>query len=340
MKKFVFAVIITILSITCFSADLITQQVVVKTGENNKFKEYNEYSEISEKFAIIPGLKEGFVPQGLAYMENEDRFVISAYKDGNHSILSFIDAENGKMVKSLIICNEDGSYYTGHAGGVAVSDSNIWVSSGSKIRKIPLISVDEAKDEEKVFITEEFDAYTNASFTAYDKGVLWVGEFYHSNDYPTDKNHYFKTENGYANHSWMAGFKLGGVPEERPSAIPDYIISIPDIVQGVAFSQDAGIVLSTSYGRGNDSKLLIFGYVLDEIPETSVEINGKSVPMWVLHHEKLSAEIVGYPMSEGIILEKGFLFTLYESAAKKYLMTTKHATEYIWKTNLNSVDGK
>jgi hypothetical protein len=42
-------------------------------------------------------------------------------------------------------------------------------------------------------------------------------------------------------------------------------------------------------------------------------------------------------MSEGILIKDGFLYILYESAAKKYLMTTKYATDYVWKVPFNAL---
>jgi len=335
MKRIIIVLLLTILTVYGFSVDFLSQQEVVKIGKNNKFKEHAQYMDISEKSAIIPGLKEGYVPQGIAYIEKENCFVISAYKDGTASILTLADATDGKMIKTLIICNNDGSHYTGHAGGVAVSKKNIWISSGSKIRKIPLAYINETKDGEKVHITQEFDAYTNASFITFYNNVLWVGEFFHDNNYLTDISHYLTAKSGERNHSWIAGFILDD--DEKPSDIPDYIISIPDIVQGVAFSANGNIAISQSYGRGNDSTIQIHENILKNTPYKFRIIEGKEIPIWVLSYDSLINKITVYPMSEGIIILDDFLYVLYESATKKYRLTTRYATEHIWKTPLSSI---
>ncbi|HPJ88584.1 MAG TPA: hypothetical protein PLO84_05625, partial [Thermotogota bacterium] len=118
MKNFFIAVLIFV-SICVFSNEIFSQATVVEQQDAASFSEYTSYLEISEKFAVIPGLKEGVVPQGLAYMEEKGWFVISSYRDNAGSILSFIDAQTGELIKSLSVHNEDDSVYTGHAGGVA-----------------------------------------------------------------------------------------------------------------------------------------------------------------------------------------------------------------------------
>ncbi len=337
MRK-IFLSIFLIFSICMFASVSISQTSVVKPRISNFFKEYDNYLEISEQFSLIPGLKEEYVPQGLGYISSEDWFVVSSYYSKGPSILSFLNGTTGEFIKSVIVLNEDGSNYTGHAGGVAVSKSNLWISSGSYLRKISLEKILSSKDGEEIRIESKFNAGTNASFAAYKNGVIWSGEFYRFDNYLTDPTHYQKIETGERNNAWITGFKLDETTDELINSIPidasipvtpDYIISVPDIVQGVAFLDNGKIALSKSYGRANDSVIQIYGF--DSASTADVDIKGKSVPLWVLSNLNLERELLVLPMSEGIIQKDDYFYILYESAAKKYLITTKYATDYIWR---------
>jgi hypothetical protein len=338
-------IILMLLIFVLFGFSFITQESVVKERTTNFFREYDQYLEISEKAYLIPALKEEFIPQGMAYVTEKDWIVISYYQAKGPSILTILDAATGQLVKGLKILNEDGTEYTGHAGGVAISKSNLWISSGGFIRRIPLATIFSVSDGDEIRIIDRYNAGTKASFIKHDKGVLWIGEFFHANNYLTDRSHYVKRDDGYTNHSWMVGLKLDDktdLPvmaneEEQIPLTPDYIISIPDIVQGVTFSEDSNICLSLSYGRTNDSRLLIFEDVLSKNPDMTVSVNQQDIPLWVLTLQNQICEFKALPMSEGILIKDGLLYILYESAAKKYLITTKYATDYVWKVPFNAL---
>src|SRR6056297_2715995 len=344
MKKSLI-IILMLLLFSLVGLSFLMQESVVKERKTNFFREYDHYLEISEKVFLIPALKEGFIPQGMAYIPEKDWYVISYYQAKGPSILTFLDADTGHLVKGLEIFNEDGTEYTGHAGGVAISKSNLWISSGGFIRQIPLANIFSAADGDEIRIVDKYNAGTKASFMKHHKGILWVGEFFHANNYLTDRSHYVKREDGYINHSWMVGLTLDentDLPvnangEEETPITPDFIISIPDIVQGAAFSEDSNICLSLSYGRTNDSRLLIFDAVLSKEPDMIVSVNQQDTPLWVLKLKNQICEFKALPMSEGILIKDSLLYILYESAAKKYLMTTKYATDYVWKVPFKDI---
>ncbi len=345
MKNFFIAVLIFV-SICVFSNEIFSQATVVEQQDAASFSEYTSYLEISEKFAVIPGLKEGVVPQGLAYMEEKGWFVISSYRDNAGSILSFIDAQTGELIKSLSVHNEDDSVYTGHAGGVAISESNLWISSGGFIRRIPLHEIYTASDGEIIKIADKFNTGTNASFAAFHDGVLWVGEFFHDNNYLTDSARYVRVSIFEMNHSWVTGFKLdeetdllaaNRMTDGSEPVTPDYILSVPDLVQGIAFPGNGRVILSQSYGRNNDSTISIYDGIFLEAAKKTKEINGNNVPVFVLSSKNFFDKVKVFPMSENIVSKDGQLYVLYESAAEKYRSTGKCPTDYIWKMNLNQL---
>lgn len=344
MKKINITISILLL-LTLFGFSFITQESVVNERKTNFFREYDQYLEISEKAYLIPALKEEFIPQGMAFIPEKDWVVISYYQEKGPSILSFLNAETGELIKAIALLNEDGTEYTGHAGGIAISKNNLWISSGGFIRQIPLDTILSASDGDEIRIIDQYNTGTRASFMQHNKGVLWIGEFFHANNYLTDRSHYVKRDDGYTNHSWMVGLKLDektDLPvmaneDKQKPLTPDYIISLPDIVQGAAFSENSNICLSLSYGRTNDSRLLIFEDVLSKEPDKTVSVNLKATPLWVLNLQNQICEFKALPMSEGIFIQDGLLYILYESAAKKYRMTTKYATDFVWKVPFNDI---
>jgi len=339
MKK-IFLFVCLIFPLFLLAITPITQTSVVKPRKTNMFKEYDEYFQMCEQFCIIPGLKEGLIPQGLGYIPSKDWIVVSSYSANGPSVLSFLERRTGEYIKSLTILNEDGTYYNGHAGGIAVSELNLWISSEKYLRKIPLDDVFKAETGDEIRIESKFNTGTNASFASYNDGIIWVGEFYHYDNYLTDESHYYKIETGERNNAWIVGFKLDNETDnpaniimegETNPVVPDYIISCPDIVQGMAFLNcDDRLALSKSYGRTNDSTIQIYDINIGD-NVSQIKIEDKNIPMWVLSKLNLEKELLVLPMSEGIIQIEDYFYILYESAAKKYLMTTKYATDYIWK---------
>lgn len=344
MKKSL-TLILLLISVFAFSSLTITQTNVVKKRTYNFFHEYDAFNDVSTEWAVIPGLKEKLVPQGISYIPEQNWFILSYYLgNGDPSVLTILDGTTGEQIKSLDIFNQDGTPYKGHAGGVAVSASNIWISSDSYLRRIPINNITVAVDGSEVKIVDEFNTGTRASFATYSNGILWAGEFYHAGNYETNSEHYMTTTDGKKNHSWMVGYKLDSsndnLPldkniEENTLVTPDYILSTPDIVQGVAFLDDGRIALSKSYGRNNDSTIQIYKAIMKEENHTTAVVNGVEVPVWLLDTNSIEFELLALPMSEGLIEKDGFLYVLFESAASKYLNTGKYPTDYIWRTDIS-----
>ncbi|MCK5201750.1 MAG: hypothetical protein KAR21_25530, partial [Spirochaetales bacterium] len=153
--------------------------------------------------------------------------------------------------------------------------------------------------------------------------------------------HHFKNHEGNVNHAWMAGFILDSESDmiNRENTIaginyPDYILSIPDEVQGAAFIKGM-IILSQSYGRKNDSRISVYPDPLNEPPHNTVTTDdGRSIPVWILDDQNLEVEIIAPPMTEGIVNYKGLTAVLYESGSDKYRNTAKNPQDRISILNL------
>ncbi|WP_181438742.1 lamin tail domain-containing protein [Paenibacillus sambharensis] len=315
---------------------VITQQ---ERAVNPYAAGYQMLWDISEEGPVIPGLAQDIVPQGLAYdAEREWLLMVSYLDDGRPGTLSIICAAKGTHIKSVHLYNEDGSPYTGHAGGVAISREHVWIGSEQFLYKMELEDIVQAADGSDIRFAGRFPVPVEAAYNTYSDGVLWVGEFYEAKSYPTDSSHHLRNRDGNINHAWMLGYKLDALTDEPSAgANPDYILSTIGKVQGASVGTD-GIILSTSYGRANDSILYRYDNPLKETPHTSVTLNGSQVPVWFLDGQSAKAtnsQAVIVPMSEGIAEVNGELYVLLESGANKYRYTTAYIMDRMVKIDLD-----
>lgn len=281
---------------------------------------YGPFKQISEPGPVIAGLAEDLIPQGAAWWPEKQWLVSSSYiKAGKPSMITILDSKTGKLVKSLQLRQEDGSWYNGHAGGIAISRENAWIANAGLLFRIPLGDLLKAPDGGEVRFADRFPVDSRASFVEYSDGVLWVGEFYHPTaDYKTDPRHHLTNREGKEHGAWVAGYKLDPA-SEKPAAQPSYVLSIPNQIQGMTFTADS-VFLSRSYGRNNDSHL--FRYDRPDLAGTPHQMAGE-LPVWFL--DKPTATTVMPPMSEEIVTDgAGRLYVLFESGANEYRHNGTH----------------
>jgi len=312
---------------------------------------YQTLWDISDDGPVIPGLAEGLVPQGLAYLEDENWLVTVNYMDdGRPGVVSAVDAATGELVKSLVLYEETGAPYTGHAGGIAISDRHVWIASETYLYRILLEDFLAAQDGEEIRFASRIPVPVEAAFATFSEGVLWVGEFYEAGSYPTDPSHHLTNRDGSTYYAWMAGYELDAAtdtvsPESwdgdpNDPAIPDYILSIPEKIQGAVVREDA-IILSSSYGRGNNSLLYRYENPTVGPPHASVTVGGRNLPVWFLDSqaEKPSnSRLTVIPMSEGIADVGDVLYVLFESGANKYRYTTAYIMDRMLMIDLDLWD--
>lgn len=288
---------------------------------------------IAENGPIVPGLRQGLVPQGLDYLPEEDWLIISGYRDNDTSLVVVVHGESGELVKAVSFRLPGGGAYRGHAGGVAVSDRHLWLASGSQVYWVRLDKFIAARDGTEITFdgTARIDA--RASFVSVTDGVLWVGDFaYEAEGYETAGHHKLRNRQGRQHHGWIAGYKLDPatdlIPASRPKAngvyIPDYVLSIPDKIQGSYILGDY-IILTESYGRRNDSHLFIYENPLDEPAHRTVWIAGTEVSVWFLDDGNRVDSWVLPPMVESVVERDGRIYIMFESAALKYLPNGRYA---------------
>ena len=318
---------------------ILTQQTV---GSSVPGAVFDQFWQVSEEGALIPGLHQDIVPQGIAYDADNDWFIMSAYmRDKRPSSLSVIDASNGQLIKSVLLNNDDGTPYVGHAGGVTVSKHNIWVSSGEYLHRLPKDALEQAADNDELAFSDKFLTPTRGSSATYHNGVLWAGEFYASSS-PTDPSHAMVNRDGNTYNAWLAGYELDPITDlPVNSAVPSYILSIADSVQGATFTDDY-VITSQSYNRYADSHLTRYNNPLATAPHTTVMYNGVSVPVWFLDNQERAPgnSLLHLPaMSEGVIAVGDDVYVLFESGATRYRYTTTFVSDHIRKVSLPLWEG-
>jgi len=337
---------------TTVSYEAPTPYLTQETVEaRNYYTGYDEYNAAADATLLVPGLKQGFVPQGMDVWEEENLLLIAGYFKSNRAIpssmLVAVDMTTGKLVKQFYLKYYNGSYYKGHAGGIAVTEKNLFLAnhdnSGDFLYRIPLSAIANAEEIDTLTLeSKRIGVPVNASFCNYSDGVLWVGDFYDpSNGY----NISHTTVGVEGREGWAVGYVLADTEQEfgnedvwnqtaKAPATPDYVIAIAGQVQGFTIVGDY-IALSRSYGRTNDSHIELYENVLDTSATQTVMINGTAVPTWVLGDP--AHTYTALPMSEGITAYDGKLLVLYESGASYYKDNGgKNPTDHVWELTLSA----
>ena len=320
MKKALIPLIIlfTFLASSCTAAETVYTCASV-TDAAASAASYAEFNAAGELSVLIPGLQENFVPQGIAYLPHDDALLFAGYSsgDGNSALLA-VSRQTGEMLKQVKLNNVDGSKYTGHAGGVCATETDIYISNAHKLFRISLDRYEALPAVSFCAFEEEIPVPVNSSYCSYADGILWVGEFQYGGDYPTDASHRVSTADGLQ-RAWNCGYKIH---ENQDFSAPDYILSITERIQGMT-TLNGKIYLSQSYGRRNDSLIYRYGNVLLSDPDQTAEVNGKDVPLWILDSAVREEALLCPPMTECLCALDGGIYVVFESAAKPYMNPAK-----------------
>lgn len=274
-----------------------------------KFAIYSDYYGIEESVCVNPGLRDGFVCQGICVLEKEDfynstledKFFVSGYmSNGSASRIYVTNLDNESYYVTLK--DQTGSDFTGHVGGITVNKNTVYIADDNAIFVLPLAFLLDANNGDSVQLVEKIPVNNSASFIYADSDYLWVGEFHNGKQYITD--HPYDTPNG-KNYAIVCRYSFSDLTK------PERVYSIINKVQG--FCYDNGkIILSTSYGL-TDSVY----YVFDDAKSTDSGLTLDGAPVYFLG--ECEKEISGPAMAEGLDLYNGKVITLTESASNKYI---------------------
>ncbi len=316
-------------------------------GEKS-FDAYTDFLASAEKSYFVPALAQKMVPQGMDVWEERGWLMISGYFDdasaSDCSVLVAVDMKTGAYVGEYYLTNADGTPHTSHAGGVAITDKDIYISNNYTLFRIPLTEVLNAGQCGKIAIADEIKVPVRASFCNYSEGYLWVGDFQYGSSYPTQKYQNMKNRDGLLYCAWTVGYELdtesvnGIKPEamvEGSYATPDIIFSMTERIQGFAVTAKT-VALSQSYGRTNKSTIMLYENPIGTEAHTTKTLNGVEIPVYFLDSKQPSTQIVAPPMSEGLAARNGELYILFESGADKYANGGGlDPTENVWIMNID-----
>ena len=297
---------------------------------------------------VIPGLnrEDNMVPQGIAWYPAKNWILISSYYKADQddfpessrvpSVIFALDAATGKLIAQFDLYNENGEKNISHAGGIAVSENNLYFADNKTIRYVPLSALEAADDERKPLkFTGAFsignDHNAAVSYLSFSEGVLWAGNFFKASD------ERYNTPSKPGINSRVLGYRLsgGGSAEEienllkgGASAKANHIIDLPaeiSQVQGATVLR-GNLFLSISTGRKYDS----------ELRSLSLSQAENGAPAWWYR------SIKALPMSENLMVKDGELYCVFESAAWEYhgnnpSNLSKSPTDVVWKIKADAL---
>lgn len=301
---------------------------------------YPKFYETGRDEFEIPGLNEGLCPQGICTLPDNDMgydFAVSGYLAKEEpSRIYFVD-EGGKAKTKYIEVVLNGQTETTHFGGVACSDDTVFVASEKNIVCLPLREALNAKNGGAVNASGAFaTGFRSNAFCQYYENMLYVGEFYRPGNYETDESHHMKTADGSMNYALVYGYGVGEGVGGLNTEAPELAISVREQVQGIAV-YDGGIALSCSYGLP-DSGIWAYENVLGGEASGLFDVNGVSVPLYMLDSSNCKGVLSAPCMSEEIAVKNGRLYILFESLSDKYKLFTRTRMSHVQSVSLAALE--
>ncbi len=338
-------------TIADFDAETSTKltQTQMVTGELPKELQLKDFNNNSEAAFTIPGLKEGFVPQGIFYDEANDIFLISGYykEKSQPSRVIVVDGE-GNFIKSVGCTTKTNKKATGHFGGIAVFKDNVYVATTSVTHVLSLNKILEAKDDGYVPIEAELYTDTTCSYVNVCDSVLYIGEFTDitfddmkgaTNVY-TDKfgQKYYSRCNAFIldeNAPW--GIKADKIDSDN-NMVPDFAFTSPFKVQGMARLKDGKIVYTASSTAVTNSRVYLYEDVTVGTPDEIIKVAGQDVPLYYCQKKDRIAQYrVPTYLEEITVYPDGSVYIITESAAAPYAVQSKNPIDYVIKWDINNM---
>jgi hypothetical protein len=272
---------------------------------------YSDYVENKELECKIPGLSDGYVPQGLCYVDGKDAHILSGYNE--EYLALYVVRDDGYV--EIISVDAEGNRTESHGGGVACEGSYVYVANNTTVLIYNLSDFMNAKDKEKVKPVDEWDLPVKSACVYTDGDYIYFSEFHDGSVYVSDPAHTYTTPAGDENHAYTVAYKLdseGGFNV----AEPEFIISVKDKVQGFMKYGDTYAV-STSWGLSS-SHLTFYKGIGDS--GKTVTVSGKDVPLYYLDSSNMAKDVLMPAFSEDLDVVNGRVIVGFESACNKYIV--------------------
>lgn len=240
----------------------------------------NKYIEVAD----IQGNKNKYAPQGLTYSEKYNVILQTSYNKNNTSMLYIIDFETGKLKKELKLIEIDDRENTNHVGGITTNEEKVWITNDYEVNEYNL---EEIINTENNYIKSIKNSKipNRGDFCTYNNNILWIGDFYLKPFYNVPNN-----------TPLLLGYKTN---ENIDYNSPEYTITLPKMVQGMAITKESNFIFTRSYTNLINSNLVIYS---DMTKKEYKKIKSLKLP----------------PMAEGIFYKDNELYVLFENNSDKY----------------------
>ena len=254
----------------------------------------------------VQGNLSNYVPQGLTY-SNTYNIVLQTSYNSNHnvSMLYVIDFETGNLLKQLKLINSDNSVNTNHVGGITTNEETVWITNDYEINEYSLEEI--IKTENNYIKSIKNTKLPNrGDFCLYHENILWIGDFF--------LNPFYKVPD---NNPLLMGYNIDNIKDDLNYNVPNYIISLPKMVQGMVITPDNKFVFTTSFTTFINSNLIYYNNVLEEKHE-SYNLNGHEIPYYKFSKKNFEKNIKLPPMAEGMFNIDNILYILFENSSNTY----------------------
>lgn len=273
---------------------------------------YFDYFNSSKSEFMIPGLTSPWVPQGFHYVEDDELYLMSGYMSDGTASRVYVRQENGDT-HYVELKNSDGSDYSRHSGGVCQSGDFVYVAGKMGVE---VFCYEDFLSGNTAVNVGKIPADYSIAYCSIYNGYLFAGNFYYPETYETPAEHRITTPTGDANTSLITVYKVDELEEFGVNPKPVAAISAPGKVQGICFTYDDEIVLSTSYSV-NSSHL--YYHRMDTSRSGTIQVCETEVPLYYLDSASLTDTVTLPPMSEELVFRNGRVYVLCESACNKYI---------------------
>ena len=261
---------------------------------------------------LIPGLASDWVPQGFDYLEDEEVYLMCGYMSDDTSSRVYVRQKNGDT-HYVELLYADGTPYRKHAGGLCANGKFLYIAGDDGVDVFSLSDVlngHSAKKLGKIFTGHDM------AYCSFYNGYLLAGNFYHPETFETPTEHRITTPAGDSNTALMIVFKADENAHFGIDPTPVAGFSTPEKVQGICFTSDDEIVLSTSYSVKSSH---LYYHRIDINRSATVTSCGVEVPLYYLDSATLMDTVTLPPMSEELVYKDGRVHILCESACNKYI---------------------
>ena len=293
---------------------------------------YDFYTNSEVAFAT-PGVNNSnFVPQGMDYVEDDKVFIFTGYMSDSTASRVYVRHEDGTLTYTQLVYN-DGRPYNEHTGGIECYGDYIFITDTTGIFIFSYSDILEGKETTPVLCEAPLHVdpahcfiYSNGS-----KDYLLAGSFYYAGSYETPEHEKITTPGGETNPSLILIYPLNPEATQANEVIvstPVAAVSIPQKVQGMCFTDDGRMVLSTSWSV-NPSQILFYDAAKIEASKVEdYQIKGATkkgeefditVDLYFADSSNYVGKVVAPPMSEELVCLDGKIYVFNESACNKYI---------------------